>query len=99
MRPDEEPSAKSLWTRRPKFFGGDERKRRKAERRETATHVAEPEDRGAAQFEIAFDSECPNCGDECQVDLDDPIGRRVHVSCPSCDHMWFTPYIPDSKAD
>ncbi len=99
MRLDEEPSTKSLWARRPKLFGGDERKRRKAERRETATHIAEPEDRGAAQLEIAFDSECPNCGDECQVDLDDPIGRHVHVSCPSCDHMWFTPYIPDSKAD
>jgi len=98
MRPTEGAGAKHLWAKLPKFFGGDERKRRKAERRDTATHAAKTEDRGEAELEIAFDSECPNCGSECQVDLDDPIGRRVHVSCPSCDHMWFTPYIIGSQA-
>jgi len=100
MRPTDEPAARNLWAKRPKFFGADERKRRKAERRDTATHATEAEDRDAPELELetAFDSECPNCGSECQVDLDDPIGRRVHVSCPSCDHMWFTPYIIESQA-
>lgn len=89
MRPTEEPKKQGFWASRPKFFGGDERRRRKAER------LASDEDPNTLddnQVGISYDKSCPNCGDECQVDLDDPVGRRVHVSCPSCQHMWHTPY-------
>ncbi len=89
MRPNEEPRSEGLLA---KIFGGEERKRAKARRR--AQEQGEPESNTEeADAELVFDPTCPNCGGECQVDLDDPIGRRVHVSCPSCDHMWFTPYI------
>ena len=91
MRPTEEPKAEGFWG---KIFGGDERKRAKARR--LAQKDAETDERteeASGDVEHSFDSTCPNCGAECEVDLDDPIGRRVHVSCPSCDHMWNTPYI------
>ena len=87
MRPTEEPKKTGFWANRPKFFGGDERRRRKSERRET--EVEPPKQ----AVDVTFDKECPRCGSECQVDLDDPIGRRVHVSCPSCQNIWYTPYI------
>ena len=89
MRPTEDPKSEGLLAR---FFGGEERKRAKARRRAQERTESEP-DSTETDVEASFDSACPNCGGECQVDLDDPIGRRVHVSCPSCDHMWFTPYV------
>jgi len=89
MRPTEEPKSKGLIA---KFFSGEKRMQAKARRRAQERAEAEPDDI-ETDVEASFDSACPNCGGECQVDLDDPIGRRVHVSCPSCDHMWFTPYI------
>ena len=93
MRPTEEPKKTGFWANRPKFFGGDERRRRKAERRETEGEALDQ------AVDVTFDKECPRCGSECQVDLDDPIGRRVHVSCPSCQNIWYTPYIlEDSQA-
>ena len=93
MRPTEEPKKQGFWANRPKFFGGDERRKRKTERQ--AEHQAPMEQ----AVDVSFDRECPRCGDECQVDLDDPIGRRVHVSCPSCQHIWYTPYaLEESQA-
>ncbi len=93
MRPTEEPKKTGFWANRPKFFGGDERRRRKSERRETEVEPLQQ------AVDVTFDKECPRCGSECQVDLDDPIGRRVHVSCPSCQNIWYTPYIlEDSQA-
>ena len=93
MRPTEEPKKTGFWANRPKFFGGDERRRRKTERRETEVEPLKQ------AVDVTFDKECPRCGSECQVDLDDPIGRRVHVSCPSCQNIWYTPYIlEDSQA-
>lgn len=90
MRPDEETEPAGFWS---KFFGGDDRKRAKARRRQAQRETTSPTDETVESGVVAFDSACPNCGGECQVDLDDPIGRRVHVSCPECDHMWFTPYL------
>lgn len=90
MRPSEEPKSEGFWA---KIFGGDERKRararRMAKKNEEDTTTAEPQ----ADADASFDRACPNCGADCVVDLDDPIGRRVHVSCPECDHMWNTPYL------
>lgn len=95
MRPTEEPKSEGFLA---KIFGGDERRRAKARRRAKQQAESGSETAGVeSDPEISFDSACPNCGGECQVDLDDPIGRRVHVSCPACDHMWFTPYI-DAQA-
>lgn len=87
MRPSEEPKKNGFWANRPKFFGGDERRRRKSESSEDDVETLQQ------AVDITFDKECPRCGTECQVDLDDPIGRRVHVSCPSCQNIWYTPYI------
>ncbi len=89
MRPTEEPKKKGFWANRPKFFGGQDRKRARAERDKPAA-ISVFDDNVVG---ISYDKACPNCADECKVDLDDPIGRRVHVSCPSCGHMWHTPYI------
>ncbi|MGI9607451.1 MAG: hypothetical protein ACR2P0_15055 [Acidimicrobiales bacterium] len=83
MRPDDEPEAKkSFWANRPKFFGGDERKRRRAERQATENE----------EQTIVPGPDCPSCGEEGQVDLDDPVGRRVHASCDACDHVWSAAY-------
>ncbi len=93
MRPSEEQPKKGFWSNRPKFFGGDERRRKRRERNDDQH---EPIDENT---NVSFDKTCPNCGDDCQVDLDDPIGRRMHVSCPACQHIWHTPYIlEDSEA-
>lgn len=89
MRPVEEPKKKGFWANRPKFFGGSERRNARAKREEAVDEEIFTD----ADVGISYDKGCPNCGDECKVDLDDPIGRRVHVSCPSCKHMWHTPYI------
>jgi predicted Zn finger-like uncharacterized protein len=92
MRPDEADTTKTgFWANRPKFFGGDDRKRKKAERKAAQQTAPEP------ATELFFDRACPNCGAECQVDLEDPIGRRVHVSCPACQHMWHTPYVTETR--
>ena len=87
MRPTDEANKRGFWSNRPKFFGGDERRRRKSERH--GAGESEP----VLAVEVNFDKACPRCGSECKVDLDDPIGRRVHVSCPSCSNIWYTPYI------
>ena len=92
MRPTDEPQSVGLLA---KIFGGEERRQAKARRRAKERAEAESGELNT-EAEPDFDSACPNCGGECQVDLDDPIGRRMHVSCPSCDHMWFTPYVDDA---
>lgn len=90
MRPSEEPKKKGFWANRPRFFGGAERRQARAERQQAElAELAELDEK----LGITFDKECPNCGDECQVDMDDPVARRVHVSCPSCQHIWYTPYV------
>ena len=95
MRPSEETKVEGFWT---KLFGGEERKRAKAQRLAKKDADANPAPaQTPSEVEGAFDTSCPNCGSQCQVDLDDPIGRRVHVSCPDCDHMWNTPYY-DAEA-
>lgn len=90
MRPDDEPAQQGFWA---KVFGGDDRKRAKARRLAQKNTSESDAEASTPAPDISFDSACPNCGSQCQVDLDDPIGQRVHVSCPSCDHMWNTPYI------
>jgi len=86
MRPQEETKS-GFWANRPRFFGGDERRQRRSKRSEKSQSEI---DEGV---NISFDKTCPNCSAECHVDLDDPVGRRVHVSCPDCLHVWHTPYI------
>ena len=83
MRPQEEPPKKiSFWEDRPKFFGGDERRKARA-RREARAVLA---DQGATLPEARA---CPNCGKNCKVDVRDPSTGRLHISCDSCRHMWF----------
>lgn len=87
MRPEEEANEKSgFWASRPKFFGGDERKRRKAERQSASP---------GEEHDSARSVDCPSCGEQGQVDLDDPVGRRVHASCGACDHVWSAAYAED----
>ena len=81
MRPDETEDVKGgFWASRPKFFGGAERKAKKAARQQAA----------AAQemrSDIAGPT-CPNCNEIGQVDLDDPVGGKIHASCQNCGHVW-----------
>lgn len=87
MRSADENKETGFWATRTKFFSSDERKRKKAARRAESNSAVQQ------AGDVTFDQACPNCGSDCQVDLDDPIGRRVHVSCPECQHMWHTPYL------
>ena len=77
LRPgDDEGVAGSFWSKRPKLFGGDERKSKKAARRQ------------AEEDEALSGPPCPKCGSPGHVDLDDPIGGKLHMSCHKCDHVW-----------
>jgi len=84
MRPDEEPKRRGFWA---SIFGGDERRQKRAKRRQEELQALESE------LGVYFDKACPECGSDCEVDFDDPVGRRVHASCPQCRHVWATPYI------
>lgn len=79
LRPHDDdavPVGGGIWSRRPKFFGGDERKSRKA-------------DRKRAQDEADLNGPpCPRCDAPGHIDLDDPIGGKIHCSCRNCDHVW-----------
>ena len=81
IRPKDEPDKISFWENRPKFFGGDER--RKARARREARKVLE--ERGQP---VPADLACPNCGYESRVDVRDPRNGRLHISCDACRHMW-----------
>ena len=81
MRPDEAEDVKGgFWSSRPKFFGGNERKAKKAARQQAA-----------AQQEMRSNQTgptCPNCSEIGQIDLDDPVGGKIHASCQHCGHVW-----------
>ena len=81
MRPKAEPEKITFWENRPKFFGGDERRKAKARR-----EAAAAED--ALVDQMAAEKSCPNCGAQCRVDVHDKALNRLHISCNSCRHMW-----------
>ena len=81
MRPNEVPEKISFWESRPKFFGGDER--RKARARREAKKVLEE-----SGTPIPHAHSCPNCGGPCRVDVEDLSTGRTHISCNICSHMW-----------
>ena len=77
LRPDEDESVKTgVFSRRPKFFGGAERKARKAERKQ------------AEAKSEATGPPCPKCESPGRIDLNDPVGGKIHCSCLECDHVW-----------
>ena len=88
MRPSEEPKKQGFWS---SLFGGDDRRRKRAQMRAQELSALESE------LGPYFDQDCPSCGSQCQVDFDDPVGRRVHASCPACKHVWATPYLDDQS--
>jgi len=88
MRPDDStPDGNGFWANRPKFFGGEERKRRRAARKTATTETVE-----------VGGPVCPNCFETGQVDLDDPIGAKLHASCTACDHVWSVAYEADKRS-
>lgn len=77
LRPGEDDSVKSgILARRPKFFGGAERKARKTERKQAE-----------AKAELTGPP-CPKCDSPGRIDLNDPVGGKIHCSCLDCDHVW-----------
>ena len=82
MRPVEEPKKKRWWGG---IFGNGSKKSKSDEM------VAQQEEIDAA-VNLSIDTVCPECGSDGHVDLDDPIGRRVHLSCTACRTEWHTPY-------
>jgi len=92
MRPPDEPKKGGFWANRPRFLGGGKNKARRSD-----ASADEKDDGSGTEVAISYDKNCPNCGDQCQVDLDDPVGRRVHASCPSCLHVWHTPYVDEDS--
>ncbi|NNK92474.1 MAG: hypothetical protein HKO87_08570 [Acidimicrobiia bacterium] len=77
LRPDEDEAPSSgVFSRRPKFFGGGERKARKTERKQAEAKAE------------ASGPPCPKCDATGRVDLNDPIGGKIHCSCLECDHVW-----------
>ncbi len=90
MRPDEFSDVKTgFWANRPRFFGGDERKRRRAQRKEVETQL---------EARSGIVPTCPSCGAAGRVDLDDPVGHKLHASCESCDHVWTESYGEERRS-
>ena len=81
MRPKEQPEKITFWANRPKFFGGDERRKARARREAAAAQEAMID-------QMAAERSCPNCGATCRVDVHDKALNRLHISCNSCRHMW-----------
>ena len=88
MRPVEEPKKKRWWGG---IFGNGSKKSKSDE------VVAQEEEIDAA-VNLSIDTVCPECGSDGHVDLDDPIGRRVHLSCTACRTEWHTPYNFDIQS-
>ena len=88
MRPVEEPKKKRWWGG---IFGNGSKKSKSDEM------VAQEEEIDAA-VNLSIDTVCPECGSDGHVDLDDPIGRRVHLSCTACRTEWHTPYNFDIQS-
>jgi len=80
MRPDPEDDVKKgFWKNRPKFFGGDERKIRRAEREAELQAMVADGDPSAP---------CADCGGASVVDLQDPSSGKLHLSCTACKKTW-----------
>lgn len=87
MRAKDAPEKITFWENRPKFFGGDERRKAKARREAAAAQEALPS-------QVAEERNCPNCGALCRVDVHDKALNRLHLSCNSCRHMWVEDGAP-----
>lgn len=81
LRAKETPDKITFWENRPKFFGGDERRRARARREGLAAQDAQ-------QDELPQDLPCPACGHLSAADLRDPHDGRLHIRCDSCAHVW-----------
>ena len=88
MRPEADIPETGFWANRPKFFGGDERRRRRAVRDQAGRQADGPS--------VTYNNLCPSCNSLGNVELDDPIGQTVHLHCSQCQHAWGTPYVFES---
>lgn len=100
MRPTDEDPKGGFWSGRPKFFGGEERKAKKKLRSETnATQAmtSGEDDQSDRSSNDAHPFPCPSCNTGGDVDLEDTLGKRVHLSCASCGQVWAQPYDGDQS--
>lgn len=81
LRPKDRPDKITFWENRPKFFGGDDRRRAKARRDNLAAREGELD-------ELPQDLPCPACGHRSAADLRDPQDGRLHIRCDACAHIW-----------
>ena len=105
MRPDEDVSNKTgFWSNRPKFFGGDERKQKKAERGAEAERPREDFEGGSSSSTIdsiapaPSEHPCPSCHAAGQVELTDPLGLKVHLNCAECGQRWTQDLESDQRS-
>ena len=89
MRPEEETNS-GWWANRPRFLGG----KGKHPSGEAAEQVPPP----IAFPGLSYDNECPSCGEEGNLEKDDPLAREVHLHCESCKNKWHTQYDIDAQA-
>lgn len=89
MRPKEETASGGWWANRPRFLGG----RKKSAKADADAEIEELEVPG-----LAYDNNCPNCGETGEVRNDDPIAREVHLECLECANQWHTHYAIDAEA-
>ena len=97
MRPVEETSNQGWWANRPRFLGG---KAKKAEGPKVP-EVSEESKAIAPAIQVpglSYDSNCPSCGDEGNLEHDDMLAREVHLSCGSCENSWHAHYEIDAEA-
>ena len=82
IRPKDEPEKITFWANRPKFFGGDER--RKARARREARRDFDQETGSASTLHT-----CPKCRAASPAEGRVSDSGRALVRCTTCEHMWF----------
>ena len=83
MRPTEEENL-GWWARRPRWLGG--------------SGTSEADSTGPKSLGLSYDSDCPECGKEGDVQEEDLLSRAVFLECPKCENLWETQYHLDSEA-
>lgn len=97
MRPEEEANSGGWWSNRPRFLGGKAKKTEGPK----VPEVSEESKAIAPAIQVpglSYDSNCPSCGDEGNLEHDDMLAREVHLSCGSCENSWHAHYEIDAEA-
>ncbi len=88
LRPKNEPEKITFWANRPKFFGGDERRKARAQRERAAARNQQQSQPVHHAHAVPESLPCPVCEHVSKVDIVDPVSGQLHIRCDLCGHIW-----------